>query len=77
MNYLKHIRMSAGLSQNEVADAMTYTSGQFISNWERGISCPPRGAIRLLAKLYKTPPEEIKEYCYQLELTRLRKKWGK
>lgn len=53
MSQLKRLREKAGLSQSEVAEAMGYESGQFISNWERGISHPPIKDIRKLAKIYK------------------------
>ena len=37
-DYLKSKRENASLSQGDVAKKLKYTSPQFISNWERGIS---------------------------------------
>ena len=59
MNILKTLRESAGLSQADVADKLGYISGQFISNWERGVSFPPIKAIPKLAKIYKTDREYL------------------
>ncbi|MCB0378100.1 MAG: helix-turn-helix transcriptional regulator [Bdellovibrionales bacterium] len=50
--FLREQREAAGLSQKEVATKLGYSSAQFISNWERGISAPPVKILRKLAKLY-------------------------
>ena len=47
---LKQKRVAAGLSQRDVSDELGYSTPQFISNWERGISCPPR---RIIEKTWK------------------------
>lgn len=58
-NKLKAARESAGLTQMEVADKLGYSTSQFISNWERGLSAPPLKVIKSLAGLYGIPMEEI------------------
>lgn len=45
--YLQTCRISAGLTQEQVANALGYSSAQFISNVERDYANPP------LAKIYK------------------------
>lgn len=50
---LKQGRLSVNLSQREVADAFGYTTPQFVSNWERGVSHPPLSALAKLSKLLK------------------------
>lgn len=47
-DFLREKRMKAGLSQKEVALGLGYTTPQFISNWERGLSNPPISSIRKL-----------------------------
>ncbi len=37
--YLKDMRIKKGISQRELAEMLGYTSGQFVSNYERGM-CP-------------------------------------
>jgi transcriptional regulator with XRE-family HTH domain len=37
--YLKDMRIKKGVSQRELAELLGYTSGQFVSNYERGM-CP-------------------------------------
>lgn len=48
-NPLKNIREKRGLTQKDVADALRYSSAQFVSNWERGISLPPLNILPRLA----------------------------
>lgn len=52
---LKEKRLAAGLSQSDVAKALGYTSAQFLSNQERGLSRPSVKSLKALAKLYKCP----------------------
>lgn len=60
-DFLKTKRMSAGLSQREVADKLGYSTPQFISNWERGVSHPPISALKKLGDLYKISAEDLFE----------------
>lgn len=57
--YLKDKRIAAGLSQRDVADRLKYSTPQFISNWERGVSQPPVSAIKKLSSMYSVPAESI------------------
>ncbi|MNK15803.1 helix-turn-helix protein [compost metagenome] len=57
--FLKQKRELSGLSQKFVSEKLGYTTPQFISNWERGVSTPPVQTIKKLADLYKIPVEEI------------------
>jgi transcriptional regulator with XRE-family HTH domain len=59
--YLNRKRTQAGLTQSEVAATLGYSTPQFISNWERGVSSPPVETIKKLAKIYKSSPEELFE----------------
>ena len=51
---LKTLREKAGLTQRDVSDTLGYSTPQFISNNERGISAPPLRDIPKLARLYNT-----------------------
>lgn len=51
--YMKRSRESAGLSQLEVGRKLGFTSAQFVSNWERGISGPPIKSLIRLKSIYK------------------------
>lgn len=57
--YLKQSRIKSGKSQADVATYLGYSTPQFISNWERGISHPPINAIRALAQYYNLSEEEL------------------
>lgn len=50
--YLKKRRIQKGLSQQEVADILGYSSSQFISNFECGIYSPPLKKLKILVHLY-------------------------
>lgn len=57
--YLKRARSKAGLSQREVSNALGYSTAQFISNWERGVSTPPVSGLYRIARVYGIPAEEL------------------
>ncbi len=57
--FLKGQRIRKGFSQKQVSDELGYSSAQFISNWERGVSTPPLNAIKSLARLYKVRDSQI------------------
>jgi transcriptional regulator with XRE-family HTH domain len=52
---LRKARTKKGLSQSEVAKRLGYSSPQFISNWERGLSSPPIPKLKKLCKIYDLP----------------------
>ena len=56
---LKRLRIEAGLSQGDVRKALGYTSAQFVSNWERGLSIPPVETLGELAVFYSIPSEQL------------------
>ncbi|MFN8792439.1 MAG: helix-turn-helix domain-containing protein [Bdellovibrionales bacterium] len=77
-NYLKKSRESVGLSQTFVSSKLGYSSPQFVSNWERGLSHPPLKSLKKIAKLYKLKDKElfdvfVKTYVSEVEKD-LRKK---
>lgn len=51
--FLRTARNAAGITQKSAATAFGYSSGQFISNWENGISVPPPYKVNEVAALYK------------------------
>lgn len=57
--FLKEKRSIASLKQSDVAKALGYSTSQFISNWERGISSPPVFILKKLSKLYQFSLQEI------------------
>jgi transcriptional regulator with XRE-family HTH domain len=59
--YLKRSREEFGFTQKEVSDTLGYTSPQFVSNWERGVSSPPLNCLPKIVELYELNPKEIIE----------------
>ena len=73
---LKVWRENVKMSQGEVAKKLQYSSPQFISNWERGLSLPPMEVLPKLLNLYSLSPDELTDVIYkyqerQLEVHRL------
>lgn len=58
---LQEKRLSAKLSQKDVANKLGYNTPQFISNWERGLSHPPINILKKLADLYRISADELFE----------------
>lgn len=63
---IRSSRQAAGLSQKQLADELGYTSSQFVSNWERGVSSPPFDKLEELCDLLKISPRQIIE-CIMVE----------
>lgn len=59
MKILKDMREKSGLTQRDIAMKLKYTTPQFISNWERGISHPPIQDIKTIAKAYKVDADYL------------------
>lgn len=58
---LKQSRIKANLSQGDVSTKLGYSTPQFVSNWERGVSQPPIKTLKTLGKLYNVDPEKLFE----------------
>lgn len=69
--FLKLIRGQSNLGQKDVALRLGYSTSQFISNWERGLSRPPIEALPILAELYQIPLRTLQEYFYRDSLDAL------
>ncbi len=55
----KEKREAAGLTQREASNALKLTTGQYISNVERGLCSLSPKHFNPLAKLYKAPVGEL------------------
>lgn len=75
-NFLKEARESAGLTQQEVASKLSYSTAQFVSNWERGISLPPLDILRVFSKICEVPCTKLIDvvYAYQEKALQVEKK---
>ena len=70
--FLKLKRENVSLSQGDVAKKLKYTSPQFISNWERGVSCPPIKVLKQISTLYKVNSDEVFNLILEHSLTQLK-----
>jgi transcriptional regulator with XRE-family HTH domain len=59
VTHFKEGRLKSGMSQSEVAKELGYTSAQFISNFERGISKLPLKALAKLIDLYELKTDVV------------------
>jgi transcriptional regulator with XRE-family HTH domain len=57
--FLKDKREIAGLSQKQVADKLGYSTPQFVSNWERGVSSPPLKTLKKIGELYHVSADDL------------------
>lgn len=72
-SFLRTHREQSGISQAEVAKKLGYSTPQFISNWERGLSAPPFNALKKLATLYKVDAEELFQVLLETKLDEVAK----
>ncbi|MGZ6479349.1 MAG: helix-turn-helix domain-containing protein [Bdellovibrionales bacterium] len=56
---VRAMRETASFTQAELAERLGYTSAQFISNIERGISVAPLPLLAKLARICKANPEKF------------------
>lgn len=56
---LRGFRENVKLTQGDVAKEFGYSTSQFVSNWERGLSRPPKIIVTRLAKLYNIPSRKL------------------
>ena len=69
--FLRSTRERVGLSQLDVATQLGYTSAQFISNWERGLSNPPPQAVKILASVFHLNADDFFEFYLEHSKQRL------
>lgn len=75
--YLKKIRTKAGLTQKDLSSILNYSSPQFVSNWERGISAPPTKVLPLIADACGVGGEELSRTFCEFKMEQVRRKYGK
>lgn len=66
--FLKKKRIEAGLTQLEVANALDYSSSQFVSNWERGHSQPPLKVFSDLCEIMDVNRDELFELVLEVAI---------
>jgi len=57
---LKDMRVTAKLTQKQVANEFGYTTAQFVSNWERGLVDVPLSTLKKLSKLCNVSVRRVK-----------------
>lgn len=57
--FLRNERLKAGFTQGEIADKLGYSSPQFISNIERGLSVIPLKTLAVLVSEYRIGHETM------------------
>ena len=63
--HLKSNREQMNLTQAQVSRRLGYTSPQFISNIERGISVVPLDTLARMVKLYKANPMKTADILFE------------
>jgi transcriptional regulator with XRE-family HTH domain len=73
-SFLKETREGANMTQADVSSRLGYTSPQFISNIERGISVAPLKTLARMVNLYKANPETVVKIILESQRKLLRDK---
>jgi len=73
-HYLKDIRETAAMTQADVSHKLGYTSPQFISNIERGISVVPLKTLARMISIYKVSPDSVSKIILDSQKKLLRDK---
>ena len=73
-NFLKDGRESAQMTQADVSQKLGYTSPQFISNIERGISVVPLKTLSRMVTVYKVSAEAVVKIILESQRKLLREK---
>lgn len=74
--WLKKKREKAGLTQRKVGEELSYTTAQFVSNWERGLILPPFPTLKELSKLYGFTLKDLEPVYVEYSLVKLREAFG-
>ncbi len=56
---IKKARLKNKMSQAQLGKKLGYSSGQFVSNWERGASYPPMDRLAMMVNLFKLNKKEV------------------
>jgi transcriptional regulator with XRE-family HTH domain len=70
-NFLRESRISQDISQLSIAKKLGYSSAQFVSNWERGLSAPPLSCVVKLAKLLKVSEHTLFEKIVEMNIEKV------
>lgn len=70
-SYLKAKRLEAGVTQAQISDELGYSSSQFISNFECGISTPPAKKLGVIVRLIKADKMKAIRLMFQGEEKRM------
>jgi transcriptional regulator with XRE-family HTH domain len=73
-SFLKEVREQSAMTQADVSSRLGYTSPQFISNIERGISVVPLKTLSRMVTLYKVNPESVVKIILESQRKLLREK---
>lgn len=73
-DFLRDTREGSQLTQADVSQRLGYSSPQFISNIERGISVIPLKTLAKMVHLYKVNPEIVVKIILESQRKLLREK---
>lgn len=75
-NYLRDHRVRAGLSQMQVSRELGYSTSQFLSNCERGISSLPLEKLPILVKLYRLRKKDLIDFILRAQKNYLERQFS-
>jgi transcriptional regulator with XRE-family HTH domain len=73
---LKKYREASGLTQKAVSEKLGYSTPQFVSNWERGVSYIPRDTLKRVSSIYKIDTDSLAKEIVSDKVAQLKKMYG-
>lgn len=73
----RQLRKERGLTQEEVANIIGWTSKQMVSNIERGLCFFPPEALAKLGRVSGFPTKKLAEIQIEAKVAAIKKKYGK
>jgi len=77
MNIFKEARERKGITQRELSQKMNYSTAQFISNWERGVSHPPIKDLKMVCSEIDLDLNEATKFILEKKFNHVKKMFKK
>lgn len=74
--YFNKLRVESGLTQRDVARALGFSSIQFISNVERGLSYYSKDHLEALSELFGVPRKKLASVIVEEKYNKIKEKYG-
>lgn len=74
-NLLQQSRLDAGVSQKDLSLLCGWSTPQYVSNFERGLSLPPMQVVELICEAIKLDPKIVYQLMHDSQIEKINKKY--